>query len=164
MLVKRKERHLDQKLQIQKEKPKHMPYQKVWLEARKLMTGSETDPGKLSNDSAKTRKRRKRHENSRRNVAKRGRGTRASVGIGREFAQGARRIRVLVGTTIGRPNKLSTKIWKMMQSNNTKSENLESVFTEILEKAHLLAGMERNHEIDQTQISYFGLGAPGLVR
>ena len=38
---------------------------------------------------------------------------------------------------IGRPNKLSTKIWKMMQSNNTKSENLESDFTEILEKTHL---------------------------
>ena len=37
-----------------------------------------------------------------------------------------------------RPNKLSTKIWQMIQSNNTKSENLECDFTEIVEKTHLL--------------------------
>ena len=36
-----------------------------------------------------------------------------------------------------------------MHSNNTKSENLESDFIEILEK-NTFAGMERNHEIDQS--------------
>ena len=36
----------------------------------------------------------------------------------------------------GRP-RLSTKIWQMMQSKNTKFDHLESDFTEILEKTHL---------------------------
>ena len=43
---------------------------------------------------------------------------------------------------IGRPNDLSTEIWQIMQSNNTKSVKLESDFTEILG--------ERNHKIDQS--------------
>ena len=39
---------------------------------------------------------------------------------------------------LGRPHNLSTKIWQMMQSNNTKSDNLESDFAvaDILEKTH----------------------------
>ena len=39
----------------------------------------------------------------------------------------------------GRPNNLSTKIWQMMQSDNTKSENLEKYFTEILQKTLLFS-------------------------
>ena len=37
---------------------------------------------------------------------------------------------------IGRPHNLRTKIWQMMQSNSTKSDNLESDYTHILEKTH----------------------------
>ena len=43
---------------------------------------------------------------------------------------------------IGRQHNLSAKIWQMMQSNNTKSDNLESDFAEILEKTHQLAWKE----------------------
>ena len=43
---------------------------------------------------------------------------------------------------IGRPHNLSTKIWQMMQSNNTKSHKLESDFTETLEETHLLGWNE----------------------
>ena len=43
---------------------------------------------------------------------------------------------------IGRPHNLSTKIWQMVQCNITKSDNLESDFTEILEKTHLLVWKE----------------------
>ena len=39
---------------------------------------------------------------------------------------------------IGRPNNLGAQIWQMMRSNNTKSENLEKDFPEILERAHQL--------------------------
>ena len=39
---------------------------------------------------------------------------------------------------IGRSNNFSTKIWQMMQSNSTKSDNLESDFADIQEKAHQL--------------------------
>ena len=38
----------------------------------------------------------------------------------------------------GRPHNLSTKIRQTMQSNDTKSENLENDFTEILEKTKFL--------------------------
>ena len=37
---------------------------------------------------------------------------------------------------IARPHNLSAKIWQMMQSNNTKSDNLEGDFAENLEKTH----------------------------
>ena len=50
---------------------------------------------------------------------------------------------------IGRPNNLSTKIWQMMQSNNAKSDNLESDFTEILERTHQLEWHETAKAIDQ---------------
>ena len=46
-----------------------------------------------------------------------------------------------------RPNNLSTKIWQMMHSNNTNSENLESDFMEILEKTHLLGWNETTKSI-----------------
>ena len=42
----------------------------------------------------------------------------------------------------GTPNHLSMMIWRLVQSNNSKSENLESDFTEILEKTHLLGWNE----------------------
>ena len=46
-----------------------------------------------------------------------------------------------------RPNYLSTKIWQIIQSNNTKSENLDGDYTEILEKTFLLGWSEQ--EIDE---------------
>ena len=64
---------------------------------------------------------------------------RASVRIGAEFVQGAR------GNSCTHGNE---KIWQMMQSNNTKSDNLESDLTDILETAS--AGAERNGESDQS--------------
>ena len=48
---------------------------------------------------------------------------------------------------IGRPNHLTTKIWQIIQSNNTKSDNLENDFTEILEKTHLLEWNETTKSI-----------------
>ena len=48
---------------------------------------------------------------------------------------------------IGRPNNSSTKIWQMMQGNSAKSENLESDFTEILEKTRLLGWNENTKSI-----------------
>ena len=44
-------------------------------------------------------------------------------------------------------NYLSTKIWQMIQSNNTKSENLEGDITEILEKTFLLWWSESKKSI-----------------
>ena len=41
---------------------------------------------------------------------------------------------------------LGTKIWQMIQSNNTKCGSLENDFT----GEHTFAGMERNHEFDQS--------------
>ena len=43
---------------------------------------------------------------------------------------------------VGTPHNLSTKIWQMMQSNNTKSDNLESDFAGILVKTHKLGWNE----------------------
>ena len=51
------------------------------------------------------------------------------------------------GKDIGRPSHLCMKIWHMIQSNNTKSENLENDFTEILEKTHLLGWNETTKSI-----------------
>ena len=36
----------------------------------------------------------------------------------------------------GRPQNISDKLWQLMQSNDTNSENLDKDFAEILEKAH----------------------------
>ena len=48
---------------------------------------------------------------------------------------------------IGRPNNFSAGIWQRMQSNNTKSDNLESDFADILEKTHQLGWNETAKEI-----------------
>ena len=48
---------------------------------------------------------------------------------------------------VRRPNHHSTKIWQMIQRNNTNSENLENDFTEILEKTHLLGWNEATKSI-----------------
>ena len=47
----------------------------------------------------------------------------------------------------GRPDHASTKIWQMILCNNTKSENLEGDFTQILEKTHLLGRNETTKSI-----------------
>ena len=42
---------------------------------------------------------------------------------------------------------LSTKIWQMIRGGSTKSENLESDFTHMLEKSHLLGRNETTKSI-----------------
>ena len=70
---------------------------------------------------------------------------------------------------IGRSNNLSTRIWQIMQSNNTKSDNLEIDFAEILEKTHQLEWGETAKSIrvraeKQEDDSPYGLvGAAGDV-
>ena len=61
------------------------------------------------------------------------------MGIGAEFVQ---EYMHSWEREIGRPNNLGTNIWQMMQSNNTKYDNLESNSTEILENTHLLGWNE----------------------
>ena len=69
----------------------------------------------------------------------------------------------------GRPNHFSTKIWQMIQSSNTKSENLENYFTEILEKTHVLGWNETTKSIrrwlkwKRMKVLRAGLGAAGDV-
>ena len=52
----------------------------------------------------------------------------------------------------GRPNNLSTKIWKRIQSNNAKSDILESDFADLQERTHQLGGTKL-----QKKRSEFGL-------
>ena len=42
----------------------------------------------------------------------------------------------------GRPQNISDILWEMMQSNDTKSENLDEDFDEILERARQEGGMK----------------------
>ena len=43
----------------------------------------------------------------------------------------------------GRPQNISHKLWQMMQSNDTKSENLDKDVADILERAHQVEWNER---------------------
>ena len=42
----------------------------------------------------------------------------------------------------GRAQNISDKLWQMMQSNDTMSENLDKDFAEILEKVHQIGWNE----------------------
>ena len=85
----------------------------------------------------KTATKKDRHVNSWKKCSKTWTKHRSNL-IGAEFVQRSRRVQYSWDREIGRPHNLSTKIWQMMQSSNTKSDNLECDFTEILEKTHQL--------------------------
>ena len=85
----------------------------------------------------KTATKKDRHVNSWKKCSKTWTKHRSKL-IGAEFVQRSRRVQYSWDREIGRPHNLSTKIWQMMQSSNTKSDNLECDFTEILEKTHQL--------------------------
>ena len=65
----------------------------------------------------------------------------------------------------GRPNHLSTKIWQLIRSNHTKSENLENDFTEILDRTRVLGWNETTESIRvwagkrRMKVGRAGLGA-----
>ena len=107
---------------VQKEKPKYMLFQKVWLKTRKLMTESEPDSGELGNNSAKTGKRKERHESSMKKCSEKWKRHRSECGNRKRIcARSSENTMYLhVKREIGRPNNLSAKNWQMMQSNNTK--------------------------------------------
>ena len=140
----RKEKHLDRKLlgKLKKKKPKFLLSEGM-AEDAKVYDGVRT---RLKNAVKQLRKAREKEraakelqEEMQRNVEEaRERVLESEENLCRE----------LVGylysweNQIGRPHNLSTKIWQMMQSNDTKSDNLENDVTEVLKKTHQLGWNE----------------------
>ena len=121
----RKEKHLDEKLQgrFKKRKPRYTLSRKVWLKRRKLTTVPDPDSGELHSNSVKTGKKKERHEKLLEEVRQNAdeaqeRASESERSLCRELEE----FMYSWEPEIGRTNNLSTKIWQMMQSHNTKSE------------------------------------------
>ena len=162
----RKEKHLDQKLQVQKEKPTYIhAFSEGMAEDAKVDDGARSRLRRalkqLRKDREEERAARELLEGMQQHVDEaQERACESERSLCRELAE----YMYSWERENGIPHDFCTKNWQMMQSNNTKSDKLESDFTEILERMHQLVWKETaktirvwaEKEEDESPLSWSG--------